>query len=283
MLEHHVLLVHGLGIFSHDIASSDLWGSLPDRLREQGITVWFATQDAFGGVESNAHQVAQSLRQVCEKTNSQKIHVVAHSKGGLDTRAAFAFENDIVEHVASFVTLASPHNGLKFVDWLSKSRFIMPHIVIPYFNSLAHRNGDVSPDSRQVIEDLSTKGVKCLAQRFGSENYSFPCISYGFITPPAKGKRRFDVLRLLVKHFDGQCDGLVPLWSTEFKQWIVVHVEGVRDFGHIDSTDRHRLHVQLVMPNGKVLESIPDLVIDTLQHIEANSYKDLYQNISDNN
>ncbi len=269
MLHYPVLLVHGLGVFAHDMENSHLWGSIPQRLREEGVSVWFSTHDAYGSVQSCSRQVASCIRSVCERTKSDKVHVVVHSKGGNDMRAALACIDGIVDHVASFITLSSPHRGLHFVDWLAQSRIIMPHILVPLVNVSARLFRDVSPDGAQIISDLTTKNMQRFAEEHAEDSYPFLCVSYGFIPPPTRGLRRLDLLRRLVTHFDGQCDGLVPVWSTEFFKWITVRVEGVRDFTHVDAMDRHRIQARFMLSDGREFSNVAEIVVDTLHEAES--------------
>ncbi len=268
MLRYPVLLVHGLGMPSHDLANSSLWGRIPERLRAEGASVWFSTQDVLGGVESCARQTADSFRLACERAGAEKMHVVAHSKGGLDMRVAMASEEDVARRTASLVTLATPHNGLHFVDRLNRSRVIMPHVVAPALESRARREGDETPSGVQVLEDLSTDGARRLAERFPVVD-SIPCVSFGFVPPPARGSRRLNVGCAAVSYCDGVHDGLVPLWSTEFGRWVIVLVEGVRNFTHIDSIDRHCYDARFVLSDGREFPSIPALVIDELETLES--------------
>ncbi len=265
MLKYPVMLIHGFGMPVNNIEHSRYWGGIPDRLRNAGISLWFSTQDALGGVESNGKQVAEAIRVACERTGADKIHAVAHSKGGLDLRSAIASEEGTAEHVASFVSLSSPHNGMHFVDFFARSRIYLPYIVGSVMYVLARIAGDKKPSLKQTLKDLSTEGAKRFAQCFDN----IPCVSYGFESPSSKGLRRFDMRRRLVNHFDGKNDGFVPLWSTEFGRWIAVHVEGVRNFVHVDTIDRRHHNPRLILPNGRVFPSIADLIIDTLETIEC--------------
>ncbi len=273
MLRYPVLLVHGLGMPEHRMEKSRLWGSIPQRLREEGTSAWFSTQDAFGSMESCSHQITTCLFSVCERTGSDKVHVVAHSKGGNDTRFALTSIDGVRDHIASFITLSSPHRGLHFVDWLAESRIVMPHIFVPVFNALAHLIGDHSPDGAQIISDLTTQNMQLFAEEHVEDEYPFLCVSYGFIPPPTRGLRHLDVLRALVTHHDGSCDGLVPLWSTEFFNWITVRVEGVRDFTHVDAMDRHKIQARFMLSDEREFSNVADIVVDTLYEAEPLKFR----------
>ncbi len=268
MLHYPVLLVHGFGVFSQNLEESQQWGRIPDALHAAGTSAWFSTQDGYGSVKSNAHYLADELRLACCRAGSDKMHVVAHSKGGLDVRRALMCEEDVVPHVASFVTLSSPHKGMHFVDALMRSRVFIPYVIAPSANARAHRSGDKNSTFMLSLNDLRTDEVRRFVERYPDQDSVVPTFSFGFTPPPAHGRYRSNFIRSGVSHYDGENDGLVPLWSTEFGNWKVVRVVCDCNFKHIDSTDLYRKDARFVMPDGRVFSTIAELIIDVLEGVE---------------
>lgn len=68
-------------------------------------------------MRDSAKELAERIHQIINETGCQKVNVIAHSKGGLDMRAAIAF-TDVVSYVASLTTINTPHRGCQFADYL---------------------------------------------------------------------------------------------------------------------------------------------------------------------
>ena len=72
----------------------------------------------FGTIVGNGRVLAQRLHAEAERFGARECHIIAHSKGGLDTRA---FLNDDYDEerlkVRSFYTLGTPHRGTPVADF----------------------------------------------------------------------------------------------------------------------------------------------------------------------
>lgn len=113
-----ILLVHGLGM-RDDASLLKYWGGIPGFLEEKGVQVYLSGQDAFGSVSSNAKQIKQRITQVLHESGAEKVNIIAHSKGGLDCREALMDEG-CATHVASLITLSTPHHGSKVLERLQE-------------------------------------------------------------------------------------------------------------------------------------------------------------------
>lgn len=107
-----VLLVHG--IYSNDT----IWNDVAPALRNAGFIVYRIGEvlNKSGLIPSNgdltiaASSVRQALNEVKSRTGSSKVHVVAHSTGGLAVRwyiRSLSYQNDIEK----LITLGTPHKG----------------------------------------------------------------------------------------------------------------------------------------------------------------------------
>jgi triacylglycerol lipase len=105
-----IVLAHGLG---GDAESFD--ASLVAAIEAEGHAV---LRTAVPGVESVAVRAASlgpQLDDFLAKTGASKVHVIAHSMGGLDTRHAIA-KLGYAGKVASLTTLSTPHRGSPLAD-----------------------------------------------------------------------------------------------------------------------------------------------------------------------
>ena len=187
-----VLLVHGVDVRDESISDSTLWGRIPELIRARGNSVWFGNQDAWGTVKQNSQQLAYSISEVIERTGAKKLHIIAHSKGGLDSRYCIHMRG-VADQVASLVTLSTPNHGLKMCNALSVSKLILPRVVAPIINRNAKKRGDIHPDAFGLLHSLTTHS----AEKFLEENPDIPGIeyrSYGF-KPQPHGVHKLNLVR----------------------------------------------------------------------------------------
>lgn len=111
-----VLLVHGY------FSNRGMWVRFRQRLQThaksaveagkmRGLIYTITLEPPFGTIESFAAQLHARIEAICAETNHRQVIVIAHSMGGLVTRAY------MVEHgaarIAQFVTLGTPHHGTR--------------------------------------------------------------------------------------------------------------------------------------------------------------------------
>ena len=78
-----VLLIHGYH------SGPEVWTHWVDQLHQDGFdaeAVYFEDDDDCGSSEAHAYELNEIIEQFKVMTNSDKINIVAHSKGGLDAR-----------------------------------------------------------------------------------------------------------------------------------------------------------------------------------------------------
>ena len=105
VLQHPVMLVHGLG------ADKSCFSIIADRLHQAGYTVYSLS---YSCVDSDIERCASDLEQeaawLLEQTGSDRVHVVAHSLGGVVLRWAAA-NTRMRDWLSVGITLGSPHRG----------------------------------------------------------------------------------------------------------------------------------------------------------------------------
>ena len=78
-----IILVHGIALKDYKFFKA--FGRIEDILKSQGHIVYTSTTDGFGTIENNANQLKEQILDVMQKHNVDKVNLVAHSKGGLDS------------------------------------------------------------------------------------------------------------------------------------------------------------------------------------------------------
>lgn len=220
-----LVLVHGVGF--RDLRYFNYWGRIPRELTRYGATVYYGNQEAFATVARNAGDIRLKIQQVLEETGCGKVNIIAHSKGGLDSRYAIS-RLGMAPYVASLTTVSTPHRGCRFVDYACRLPDGFYRGVARIFDYWFGRFGDAHPDFYQATRQFSTGA----SRQFNEEVPDMPQVYYqsyatamkDFLSDPL-----LSVPYLLIKPLEGENDGLV---STESAKW--------GDFKGIVRNRRHR-------------------------------------------
>jgi len=158
-LKYPVVLVHG--IIAHDRGErrNFFWGRIPEELRKHGIKVFFGNTDSWGTYESNAEMLKATIETVLLLTNSEKVNIIAHSKGGLDSRY-FIWKYDFGDKVASLTTISTPHHGAELADRLYKRKRFHTNANKKTLALFGKIYGDTNPDMYTVNYQLTTDNMK---------------------------------------------------------------------------------------------------------------------------
>ena len=260
-----VFLMHGVNVRDYSLYESPLWGRIPDALRAQGNSAWFSNQDAWGTIESNAEEAHANFMRMLDIAGEDQAHIVAHSKGGLDAYRLIQIPG-VLDHVASVTTLATPRQGFKIFDAFCNSPLFVPDIINFFIRNEALREGDRNPDPVEVYHEFTTE----YAKEHATDYSKVPGIfyhSFAFV-PSDKGLRTFDLRREIISLFDGENDGIVPLWSSNDDYLTIVRTEEGRYFDHDDDYDVRRRNIKLYLPDGRVFNNSAELIASLIRHLD---------------
>lgn len=99
-----VLLVHGYG------CNSGYWHSMSKALQKAHITHHaIDLEPVIGGIDEYSPLIHCAIEQLCRETGCEKVVVVAHSMGGLASRAYLRDHGS--RRIAKLITLGTPHHG----------------------------------------------------------------------------------------------------------------------------------------------------------------------------
>lgn len=235
--QYPILLVHGMGF--RDYKHIGYWGRIPNVLTEMGCDLHYGCQDSNGSIETNGEHLALRIQQILEQTGAEKVNIIAHSKGGLDSRYAISVLR-MGDKVASLTTLATPHHGSKTVDILLK--FPDPLIRFGSFctDCWFRLLGDKTPNTYRVLHAFTTTG----AARFNAETPDFEGVlyqSYAFAMKNPLSDIFMWLPNLVVGKIEGENDGLLTPDSVKWGDFRgVCRGTGRRGISHCDEIDLRR-------------------------------------------
>lgn len=237
-----ILLVHG--VFFRDFEHLNYWGRIPAELEANGATVFYGNHGSAASVDDSAKELEARIREIVAKTGCEKLNVIAHSKGGLDTRTAIA-KCGVGSMIASLTTINTPHRGCEFADYLlSKIPATDQERIAKVYNLGAAKLGDTDPDFLAAVYDLTHNNC---AKR-NMEVLDDPNIFYqsfgSKLNKATSGRFPLNFSYNLVKHFDGPNDGLVGEESFKWgENYRFIETNGKRGISHADMIDLNRENI----------------------------------------
>ena len=252
-----LLLVHG--VFFRDFRYLNYWGRIPKELKRNGAAVYYGQQQSAASVEDSGRELAARIRAILDETGCEKVNIIAHSKGGLDSRAAIAHAG-CAPYVATLTTINTPHRGCIYAEYLlNKVPEAARQKVAAAYNATLKRLGDENPDFLAAVTDLTESA--CLARNETTPD--MPGVLYesvmSYCRKARHGKFPLNATYPVVKHFDGKNDGLVSVdsakWGTRFT---LLEPVGKRGISHGDVVDLNRENI----PGFDVREFYVNLVAD---------------------
>lgn len=248
-IKYPVLLVHGMCVRDSEKFSS--WGRIPKVLSDMGVQVFYGHQDGLSDIESNARFLSERIDEILSETGAEKINIIAHSKGGLDSRFAIS-RLGMYKKVASLTTIATPHNGSKTVDLLMKFPDFFVRFVAACGNFWYKKFGDRKPNCYEVFHCFTTENMRS----FNELTPDHPDVyyqSYAFVMKNAFSDILLWLPHMLVNWVEGESDGLLTpdnvKW-TNFKG--VFRGKGRRGVSHLDEIDLRRMPVFIDMGSKEI-------------------------------
>ena len=166
-----ILMVHG--VFFRDSEHLNYWGRVPAELIKNGATIYYGGQESAGDVHTCALQLKKAIVKCLEETGAEKLNIIAHSKGGLDSRYCVSMLG-MAPYVASLTTINTPHHGCEFAEYLmNKAPEKLRNTVAAAYNKGARLAGDINPDFIKAVTDLTKAGVEQLNKEMEPMAYQF--------------------------------------------------------------------------------------------------------------
>ncbi len=251
-----IVLVHGVGFRQRKLIN--YWGRIPGQLKNRGAQVFYTCHDAWGTLEGNGAIIRENIMEILHDTGAEKVNIIAHSNGGLDSRYVIQSLN-MAPYVASLTTICTCHHGSKTIDRLLCLPKPLFHIAAFFVNGFFRIMGDKKPDFNQVCRQFSTAFCK----EFNEKNPDADTVVYRSYAAKMKSGRSDFLLMVpywVVKKYDGDNDGLVSVESAKWGDFAgVLEGQNRRGISHSDAVDLRRHTCRSFDICGAYVELVKDL------------------------
>ena len=256
-LKYPILLVHGLAA----VDNAFFWGRIPEKLEQEGIKVYHGDAEAWGTIETNAEELAKKVDEILKKEKCDKVNIIAHSKGGLDSRYLIS-SLGYGPKIASLTTLSTPHRGSKIADYILSNEIFFQPFIKDFVKIMVKLYGDKSPEPYGILRELSTESLK----EFNDRNPDYPGIYYNSYFSVMKNWSDnvtfFPSYKYLKRNY-GINDGVVCIesakWGSDFT--LIEGLDEDNGICHTDMIDVKRHKISGV--------DIPDIYLEIVKKLAS--------------
>jgi len=254
-LKYPVILVHGIALYDRT-NFLEIWGRIPKILEDRGIQVFFGNTEAWGDYESNALVLKETIEKILSETGKKKVNIIAHSKGGLDSRYLI-WKYDFGDKVASLTTICTPHHGAEIADFIYNQELIDKQKIMNALAIFGEIDSDISPNIYDVNAQLTTTYMKEFNEKVIMDNRVYFQSLYTVMNN-IFDDMLFNWTYLYIKNISGANDGIVSEVSA---QW--------GNFTKIKSGISHRQIIDIKM---NLDTDIPDIYLRIVKDLSEKSF-----------
>jgi len=109
-----IVLLHGAAGFDR-IGPLDYYFRVADDLVDAGHDVFTTEVSPLQTIDVRAGQLAEQIDAILDETDAGRVHLIAHSQGGLDARFLVS-SLGYGDRVATLTTISTPHRGSRVAD-----------------------------------------------------------------------------------------------------------------------------------------------------------------------
>ena len=263
-----ILMVHGMGFRDGKFG---YWGRIPEVLRKNGARVFHGGQDGNASIEYNAGILAGAVDRILRETGAEKVNVIAHSKGGLETRYLISTMG-CGDRIASLTTISTPHRGSKALSKIMKLpkplRFLI-YLGAKITDFLHLLSGDKKPDTWTCIRQLTREYMAEFAEKNPADNRVL-YRSCAFVMKNALSDGIFIFPYLAVKALSAQSDGFLTPEEVQYGEFLGTFTgTGRRGISHCDEVDFRRRRLSSKKPQDEHhISDITELYIRLVRELK---------------
>lgn len=220
--KHPIVLAHGLLGFSELRVSAllpaiEYWHGIKQALAANRCAVITASVPPTGSIEERAAKLAADIlaQTTTTTTPTQRpaVNIIAHSMGGLDARYMISCLKPHGVRVASLVTIATPHRGSAFADYLVERGAGPVHL--PRLYGIMRRAGL----GTSAFGQLTTRYMRDEFNPRVRDDAAVRYFSYGAAMEEPSLLGAFRLPYGIVGRAEGENDGLVSVQSSRWGQY----------------------------------------------------------------
>lgn len=209
LLTHQTLKI--LNLFSPanelELDSLHYFRNIASEMKSHGYKVYHSSSRFAASIEERARDLEPVISNILETSKSSKLHLIAHSMGGLDARYLIATNSKLSQNIASLTTIGTPHLGTSFADQLLETggnsliNFLEPIINLKGYKNLSQ---SACSDFNQKYESVEAENqvVYHVWSTYQHKNAVSPVLRISFDS---------------VYKLEGKCDGVV---SVNSQLWV---------------------------------------------------------------
>jgi triacylglycerol lipase len=242
-LKYPVVLVHGIVANDKENSIIDFWGRIPNVLMKHGVKVFFGNTEPWGSYESNAAILKATIENVLLETKAEKVNIIAHSKGGIDSRYLI-WKYNFGDKIASLTTISTPHRGAEIADLVYREKTAHAKIVTEAVTRFSGLFSSANADLLNVDYELTTENMKDFNEKVIMDDRVY------FQSLYTTMNNSFDDLALFYPHWyikkvAGANDGIVSEKSARWGNNIVKIKGGISHIEIVDFKKRKRLGIDI--------------------------------------
>ncbi len=207
-----IVLVHGIAM--KDWKRLRAFGKIEKNIEAAGYEVHSADIDGFGTIETNAQQLRDYILNICEQTGKEKVNIIAHSKGGLDSKYMIT-KLGMEDKVASLTTLCTPHKGSIIASKIWSFPGFVKKFIAFWINLFYRILGDKHPNALGACEQLMKVEEEEETINFSDKVY---CQSFSTSIKKFSDCFIFAIPMRIIRRYDDDIDndGMVCVESAKF-------------------------------------------------------------------
>jgi triacylglycerol lipase len=216
-----ILLLHGI-MLRDSTLGYQYFGTIPNYLRSYGARVEGGGQQAWDSHSSNGEIIRQKIIEVLEAYGTDKVNIIAHSKGALETRAMVMDYPEMANTIASFTTVSTPHRGTSLGDIFFG---VVPEGAYPYVEDIVNiiglMQGDPDPNAFEagmILTREDSAAWNALTENWEEGIPGVYCQSYGSAITGKINDPLLQTGEYVMRVFGNEApnDGAVPISSAEY-------------------------------------------------------------------
>jgi triacylglycerol lipase len=213
--QYPLIMVHGIGF--RDLRFFNYWGRIPKELTNNGAVVYYGHQEAWGTIEDNAQCLREKIEDVLRENRCDKVNIIAHSKGGLDSRYMIS-RLEMGGKVASLTTISTPHYGSPLINVFNRLPDSIYRFIASQYDRAFRKVGDKNPDcyraSKQLAPSFCAEFNRTVPDMPGVYYQSFTSVMKGMRSDPLLSLPYFVMSIISGKNNDGLVDEKSAVWGT---------------------------------------------------------------------